>query len=286
MKKLTIFCAFFIVGIWNQWSLYSQQTSASPPYFTDFESGALSEWSNLTTDNSYPQIFTRFAGRYGNTALSLNLTNLNAGESYTLLFDFYALDSWDGGSDYFNISVNGEMVFHHSFNNVGGGQSYPGSPSNFGNFGFNSYNDAIYRTIAVVFTPTNTSATIVFQGQNLEAIDNESWGIDNVAVFRNSDQTYIASSSLPEQNSTNAVAIDTITLFANNILLNSSATNAANYELRSDGGNNVFDDSDDSIFTLTPQLNNNRQIVIAISPSPLQPGHYRFRVKSTLLDTN
>ncbi|MGB9603441.1 MAG: hypothetical protein ACPMAG_11685, partial [Limisphaerales bacterium] len=179
----------------------AQQTPTTLPYYTDFESGVFSEWSGLAIDNSYPGIFTRFAGRNGNNSISLALTNLNVGQNYTLAFDFYALDSWDGGSDYFNVFVNGNQVFHYSFNNVGGNQSYPGSPAQFGSFGFNTgYNDAIYRYITVSFTASTNSATITFQGQNLESIDNESWGIDNVAVFSAADQTYIAATSLPLQN--------------------------------------------------------------------------------------
>ena len=92
-------------------------------YSTNFENGAGPEWSNRTTDNSYPATFTQFLGRFSNDSTFLSLANLTAGGKYTLHFDFYAIDSWDGntssgsGPDYFDVGVDGTRLFHNTFLN-------------------------------------------------------------------------------------------------------------------------------------------------------------------------
>ena len=63
-------------------------------YATDFESGAGSEWSNRTTDATYPGSFTHFLGRFTNVKDVLSLSGLTAGASYTLSFDVFAIDGW------------------------------------------------------------------------------------------------------------------------------------------------------------------------------------------------
>ena len=51
------------------------------------------------------------------------------GSGYTLKFDFYAIDSWDGdnfrgnGPDAFDVSVGGARVFHNTFENYAPSQS-------------------------------------------------------------------------------------------------------------------------------------------------------------------
>ena len=92
-------------------------------YSTNFENGAGPEWSNRTTDNSYPATFTEFLGRFSNDSTFLSLANLTAGGKYTLHFDFYAIDSWDGntssgsGPDNFDVGVDGTQLFHNTFLN-------------------------------------------------------------------------------------------------------------------------------------------------------------------------
>jgi hypothetical protein len=70
---------------------------ASPVvYATDFETGAGPEWSAPTVDASHTANLTRFLGRFGNEEVALALNNLVAGTSYSVVFDLYVLDSWDG----------------------------------------------------------------------------------------------------------------------------------------------------------------------------------------------
>jgi hypothetical protein len=60
-----------------------------------FEGGAKANWSSNTTSSDLP-LLTQYSGRFDNASQTLNLSGLTAGQSYTLSFDFYAFDSWDG----------------------------------------------------------------------------------------------------------------------------------------------------------------------------------------------
>src|SRR5690349_10007007 len=83
------------------------QTPATVPYSTDFESGIGAEWSVATRDTSAPATFTAFSGRFSNDSQTLSLTGLTSGTSYTIFFDLYIIDSWDGGADQFGVEVDG-----------------------------------------------------------------------------------------------------------------------------------------------------------------------------------
>src|ERR1043166_9146436 len=266
-------------------------TGFSVPYFTDFESGVGPEWASPVLDSSYPATFTKFTGRFGNNAQSLTLTNLVVGQSYTVGFDLYIIDTWDGagGPDYFNVLVNGFNLFHETFSNYNQDppnqpQSYLGQPdSGRVDMGFASgYVDAIYRNVEVTFIASNATAQITFQGENLEGLSNESWGLDNVGVKLTSSLApgTIRSSSLPLSGSTNILAIDHISLVASRDLNASTATNSANYSLRFAGANGVFGDGDDLAYALTAQFSGLRFVTVTFTNNPLQAGLYRIIGKS------
>ena len=187
MKQTAIAAAVFLTCV-GLACLPSQARAGD--YFTDFESGAGAEWSLPTTDSSVPA-FTSFAGRYGNDTLSLSLPS-EAGRSYTLTFDLYVIDSWDGsspkGPDHFKVSVDGNQEFDHTFVNYNWDidsryQDYPGDPVfPRTDLGFSVHDDAIYRNIAIDFTASSSQIQIQFQGSGLQGLEDESWGIDNVAV--------------------------------------------------------------------------------------------------------
>ncbi|HET7625534.1 MAG TPA: LamG-like jellyroll fold domain-containing protein, partial [Verrucomicrobiae bacterium] len=271
-------------------------TGASVPYFTDFENGIGPEWSEPSLNKDETAGFTRFNGRFGNNYQMLTVTNLVPGQSYTLGFDFYAIDSWDGGQDAFNVTVNGLQLFHEIFSNFNAeppshSQSFRPPDEGRANFGFApDYVDAIYRNLEVDFTASNAVATIIFNGQNLEAIDNESWGVDNVSLRLTSDlaDTFIRTTTLPPNNSTNDDAIESFSFSASRPLLSSTTTNTANYSLREAGVNGILGDRDDVIFSLTPSLPGagGRSVVLAPANVPLQPGHYRFQTTIGLEDEN
>src|SRR5206468_3800295 len=73
-------------------------TQGTTTTFSDnFESGsANAAWALNVVDASSQGVFTRFLGHLSNGGDTLNLTGLAAGQTYTLHFDYYALDSLDG----------------------------------------------------------------------------------------------------------------------------------------------------------------------------------------------
>lgn len=261
------------------------------PYQTDYENGSGPEWMQPITDSSESIVFTRFSGQFDNGGQMLTLTNLIPGQSYTLGFDFYALDSWDGSSgDFLNVSVNGSQLFHYTFGNYNITQSYPGSPDEGrANYGFNQgYADAIYRNIEVTFTATNAITQIGFAGQNLSGVGDESWGVDNVSVQLSSEltNTFVRSTTLPANGTTNSQPIEAFTISANWPLAVAS-TNAGNFSLRSPGGDGTFGNGDDVIVPLTISSpgTGGRSIAFALNNPPLQPGRYQFQA-SGLQGTN
>ena len=167
---------------------------AELPYAHDFESPMGAEWSDST--RSSVSTYTNYAGRHHSKPLKLAL-NTTPGETYTVMFDFYAIDSWDGSTsnnnsapDYFNISAGSTQIFSHTLThewpNTRAG-SYPYSYDQIGNYGYNSWHkDAIFRKMQATFTATDTTTTLAFQGvltdENNAGVGDESWGIDNIAV--------------------------------------------------------------------------------------------------------
>lgn len=169
-------------------------TPANIPYAHDFESSMGAEWSDGT--RSYVSTYTNYAGRHHSKALKLAL-NTTPGETYTVMFDFYAIDSWDGSTsnnnsapDYFNIRAGSTQIFSHTLTHEWPGTragSYPYSYDQIGNYGYNSWHkDAIYRKMQATFTATDTTTTLAFQGvltdENNAGVGDESWGLDNIVV--------------------------------------------------------------------------------------------------------
>ncbi len=167
-------------------------------FFDDFESGASSSWSDSRIDSSYPNVFTQFSGRFNHGSQTLTLATI-PGETYTLEWDLYLLDSWDGshslyGPDYFNIDIDGKQVFHETFTNFpeqNFPQTFTESPYEIGSYGLTSYyRDSIYRDIQLTFTAQNATTTIRFSDELnfVESVSlglaDETWGIDNVEVKR------------------------------------------------------------------------------------------------------
>ena len=82
----------------ESWGLDNVAVSnGSTTVFSDnFQSGANAAWSSATTDNSYPGVFSQFSGRFSANTQTLSLSRLTAGQPYTLSFDLYIINSWDG----------------------------------------------------------------------------------------------------------------------------------------------------------------------------------------------
>ncbi|HKS38960.1 MAG TPA: FG-GAP-like repeat-containing protein, partial [Verrucomicrobiae bacterium] len=268
--------------------------AAQVPYLTDFEGGIGPEWSLSNLETSATNSFTRFTGRFSNEAQTLTLTNLAPGQSYTVTFDLFIIDSWDGGGepsgDFFDVRVYGNLIFHHTFNQFGGAQTYPAAPDvGPAPLGFSGgFNDSIFRALEVSFIATNATTTIAFQGQNLQSVADESWGIDNVQAQLTSalPPTLIQSTTLPAAGSTNAMALDRFAITASRDLLAGSATNASSYVLREGGVNGTLGDGDDNLYALVPAFAGGKTASFTFNNSPLQPGNYRLETKTNLLDKN
>lgn len=285
MHTLVLFCLIGLAPFCLQ--------AAQAPYFTDFESGAGVEWSDSTTDNTYPGVFSRFSGRFGNQSQTLTLSNMTVGASYTVSFDLYVLDSWDGGGDTMDVQVDGFDVFKYTFSNYNGNppnnpQSYPNNPD-IGRYdmGFSGYVDAIYRNVEVPFVASNAVVHISFQGIGLQDINDESWGIDHVGVKLTSqlENTYVRFCTLPTQGSSNALVIDQFAISASRNLLSTAATNLANYTFKEAGANGTLGDGDDVAVPFDISVSG-KDVQFTLKSAPLQPGRYRFALLSTLLDAN
>ena len=71
------------------------------------------EWAPQVTNDSDVGRFTQFLGRLGPTTdVTLTLSGFTSGTSYTLGFDLYIIDSWDGGN------TNSGDVFQVTADNV------------------------------------------------------------------------------------------------------------------------------------------------------------------------
>jgi hypothetical protein len=173
---------------------YNPATSTAV-YANDFETGAGAEWSK-TNIFQFPSNQRRILGRFGNETVSLNLNSLPAHSKVVVSFDLYPINSWDGrgssvGEEIWDLSVaGGSTLIHTNFNNSGDEQqSYPGThPQDFYlarstaiEFTHTPYRYALYR-VTRIFDHTGGTLTLNFSGSNLESLDNESWGIDNIDV--------------------------------------------------------------------------------------------------------
>lgn len=170
-------------------------------YQEDFETGRLSaNWSgNLRTTND--SAFTYFNGRHSGQATTLTLTPPPPPESsgqpgsggayheYTLSFDLYIIDSWDGGDpnagiDRFIVELNGAPLLDETFANQHEGQSYRRPDVGPTNLGFNSgFKDSIYRNVTLTFAPGLLDPlAFTFRDTCKQGLNDESWGLDNIRL--------------------------------------------------------------------------------------------------------
>lgn len=189
---------------------------ANQVYWADMESLLGTEWSrtNLTVT---PTDARRFLGEFGNGVVSLALTNLPPHRSARVAFDLYVLRSWDGsntsvGPDIWSVGVsNGPVLLRTTFANyadwnpIENAQDYP-SPFGLGHYstrsgaaevntlGYTSAYasvglrpmDAVYH-LDFTWAHADPSLTLNFIASHLQAIGDESWGLDNVAVWTSTE---------------------------------------------------------------------------------------------------
>jgi len=163
----------------------------APIYVTDFEAGVDAFWDRTTTTTTATS--TRFLGRYGNDRVTLTLPALPPHETIRVMWDGIIIDTWDGnatssGPDYFGVEVDGpatpawEYTFHSS--NLANQTYNLTTPEVYGvNFAGSAQGDAIYRNMGFTTPHSAASLSLTFRGRNLQALADESWGIDNVRVL-------------------------------------------------------------------------------------------------------
>ncbi len=197
----------------NRASAAMNAQSSSLVYFNDFETAAGGEWNTPTVVT--PVCGSRFLGEFGNQSAILTLNNLPEHTKLLVAFDLYTLRSWNGnlsihkqerGPDYFRFDVDGLRLINTTFSNNPAqiiDQAYPAQygmgefPGQTGAMAVNTlcytFNgrpmDATYHLVQAV-SHQGSTLTLDFSGFNLQELTNESWGLDNVAV-------YISSGSLP-----------------------------------------------------------------------------------------
>ncbi|XZE19693.1 VCBS domain-containing protein [Pirellulaceae bacterium SH449] len=159
-------------------------------FFEDFESGATG-WSNNTTTNATG--FTRFLGRFGGSdgtqAVSKTFNFSNGSNPATVEFDLYRLDSWDGEN--FLVFINDNQVVSISFvqlafsgaSGSSGNVTWTAVPSStYVNTGFGHWPDQTIR-LSLTITDPGTELKVGFGSTLDQDINDESYGIDNLAVM-------------------------------------------------------------------------------------------------------
>ncbi len=170
------------------------QVNVLPPYtlyFNDFETAAGNEWNN-TTISTAPNGGEKFLGRFANQTVTHSTNDIPPHNRITVEFDLYILDSWDA-DEVWNFSIDGNSIINTSFSTFNN-QAYPdnlpaSNPPASGvslvtEFGWTSgshWEDAVYH-ITKTIEHTGSSLLLSFAGSNLQGIDDESWGIDNILI--------------------------------------------------------------------------------------------------------
>jgi hypothetical protein len=193
-------------------SFTEQAEAATIVYSADFETPVGSEWSNTsrsTTPGTATHSTDRFLGEFGNSTISLTLSNLSPHTQVTLAFDLFVIRTWDGnglagdGPDNFDVKVSGgPTLLNTNFANypnhtqafpnmlppdgLGGTFAPQTGASEISTLGYfyvpeNRAHDSVY---VFNFTFTSSASTLVlnFHASPNEAISNESWGLNNVLV--------------------------------------------------------------------------------------------------------
>ncbi|HQT30080.1 MAG TPA: PEP-CTERM sorting domain-containing protein [Thiobacillus sp.] len=192
--------------------LTATASQAVAVYANDFQSSVGNEWSHSTLQNTptpYPFGARSFLGEFGNDTVSLNLSGLTPHSALTLSFDLYLIRTWDGssigtasdfGNDSFKVAVgNGPVLLDATFSNGNtAGQTFGPAAINPQLTGAaETYSlgyvvpasilaapqvmDSVY-TLRYTFAHSADQLTLDFSGYGLQAMDDESWGLDNVHV--------------------------------------------------------------------------------------------------------
>ena len=191
-------------------------------YSNDFETNtngfSTSGTTLLPTDNGGYSSSNQstYLGKFaGNDSTDLTLTGLTPGQSYTVKFDLFIGNSWDGnstnyGPDNFSLKVGSTALVNATFQNLYSGeasltsfeQTYSDNTplGDGGNFATLTGADVMFDGGAytnrygiyyfghgagnpvLTFTAGSASETLSFAGAGLQDVGDEFWAIDNVEV--------------------------------------------------------------------------------------------------------
>jgi hypothetical protein len=198
----------------NQASASVKAVSSVLFYFEDFENPIGSEW--CTNQVSTSPTGRSFLGELGNETTCLDLSNIPAHTYITLSFDLYIIRSWDGnqvdrlpvarfldlspdliiGPDTWRLQANGNTLIQTTFSNwpfymqaypawYPGGSNPPlTGASEVNTLGFvwgTEVRDSVYH-LTFTFEHTGDTLQADFSALGLQALYDESWGLDNVSV--------------------------------------------------------------------------------------------------------
>ena len=185
--------------------LYKEFPTPPVIYFNDFNADVGSEWSS-TYRSTTPVGNRKFLGVFSNNNVQLTLPPYPEGE-VIVNFDLFILRSWDGngnydpGPDYFTLQGDGQNILHTTFSNgFGTNQSYPGNyrsnyPTRHGavenntlGYGTGGWGDSVY-TISKSFHHSSGNILVNFIGSHLQGWRDEGWGLDNVRIYFQPDET-------------------------------------------------------------------------------------------------
>jgi uncharacterized repeat protein (TIGR01451 family) len=180
-------------------------------YDQDVDSNLRDHWTDVGQTIPTCGDTTPFLGEFGNQTENLHLGQVPAHNVVTVSFDLYVLRSWDGnltknesdqviGPDVFDLRQTAatSALLHTTFSNwdkVTYRQSFPGNypggdyPARTGATKINSLcytygdkpQDAIYH-LTYSFIHTGSSLSLDFSALGLQAITDESWGINHLKV--------------------------------------------------------------------------------------------------------
>lgn len=173
-------------------------------YSNDFEAGnhlGFTMGGIETAPNQSTKFLGRFANEPNNTSTALTLTGLASHTSVTLSLDLYIIHSWDGvtgpgpdqlvfqqdGSDLLNATFANQTSWQQTYSDATplGGGPFAGRTDHdaYATLGYGDYygSDMTYN-LTFTFAHSASTLNLSFAGFNLQAVGDESWGIDNVLV--------------------------------------------------------------------------------------------------------
>lgn len=175
-------------------------------YENDFEDVLGTEWSKPVRDTTPNG--QGFLGQFGNETITLRLSGIPEHSYVFLTFDLYVIRSWDGvrtdvGPDVWDLNVaGGPTLLHTTFSNAdplgnvrqsypdpypGGNQAARTGATDNSSLGYKfaphpEYTDSVYR-LTFDFSHSASTLELHFSASGLQALDDESWGIDNIKIY-------------------------------------------------------------------------------------------------------